>query len=153
MRRNQVATGAAFQRDLEQVTRVKAEYRASVRSQVADLRQGRGDPVGRLEAGRVNQMVHFSRAVTTPVDCRDLHREHETYWLITGGGHPAAQVSFQIGPEPEQPGFRRNQGVFQFGDPGRMSKVPGADNGDALAQGSGGQMRDVAVFTARAGKL
>src|SRR6201996_9578256 len=85
MCRNQVAAGAAFQRDLKQVTRVKAEDGASVRSQVADLRQGGGDPIGGLEAGRVNQMVHFTRAITTPVDCRDLHRQHETYWLITCG--------------------------------------------------------------------
>src|ERR1700744_2780414 len=43
MCRNQVAAGAAFQRDLKQVTRVKAEDGPSVRSQVTDLRQGRGD--------------------------------------------------------------------------------------------------------------
>src|ERR1700759_560467 len=95
MRRNQVAAGAAFQRDLKQVTRVKAEDRPSVRGQVADLRQGRGDPIGGLEAGRVKQMVHFTGALAPPVDSGDLHREQETYWLVTGGRYLAAQVSFQ----------------------------------------------------------
>src|ERR1700761_5117927 len=34
-----------------------------------------------------------------------------------------------------------------------MGEVAGADHGDALTQRTGGQMRDVAVFTARTGKL
>ena len=95
--------------------------------------------------------MHFPCALAAAIDSRDLNGEHESHGLLTRGGH--AQVPFQIRPEPQQPGFGGNKTVFQFVCPCGMGEVPGANHADALAQCSGGEVRDVAVPAAGTRKL
>lgn len=153
MGRDQVAAGAAVERDLEQVARVEAQDGPAIRREVPDLRQRSGDAVGGLERRGLYQMVHFPCALGTAIDSGDLNGEHESHRLLARRGHPPPHGSFQIGPQPQQARFGGNKAVFEFVCPCGMSEVTGADHADALAQCSGGQVRDVPVPAACARKL
>ena len=148
VRGHQEAARAGGQRDVQQVTRVEPEDGPAVRGQVADPGQRRGDPVGRLEAGRVEKVVHLPGAVVVAIDGGDFHGEHEPDVTRAAGGGIAEEPLLQVGTDPEQAGLGLDEGFLQLGRPRRVGEVAGAEHPQALAQCPPGQVLDIAVLAA-----
>ena len=148
VRGHQEAARVSRQRDVQQVAGIQAEDRPAVGGQVADLGQRRGDPVGGLEARRVKEVMHLPGALVAPVDSGDLDREHEPDGACAAGRGIAADLVFQLRPDPEQAGLGRDQGFPKFRRPRRVGEVAGAEHPQALAQRPPGQVPEVAVLAA-----
>src|SRR5579875_352457 len=143
MRGYEVAAGAGLQRDLKQVTGVKAKDGPAVRGKVAELRQRARDAVCGAELRHVYQVMYFPCPLITSVDGGDLHGQHEADRLTAGAGNAAPHLAFHLGPEPEEPRFGGDEALFQLIGPSGMREVAGADHGDALAQCPRSKMQEV----------
>ncbi len=152
VRGHQVAPRPGVQRDLQQVARVEAENGAAVGRQVPDLGQGGGDCARRLECGGINKVVDLPGHPVALVDGGDLGREQEAHLRLAAGRGGPSQLRLEVRAEAEQARLGRLERLGEFGGPGRVGEVAGADHADALARRPPGQRLGVAVLAAGAGE-
>ena len=150
MGRHQETARIGRQRDVQQITRIQTENRPAVRCQVADLGQRRGDPVGGIEARRVNKVVHLPGALSAPVNGGYLDGKHEPDRAGADGRGIAEEPFFKLRPDPEQAGLGRDEGFPQFRRPRGVGEISGSEHGETLAQRPRRKVLDIAVLAAGA---
>src|SRR5262245_14049736 len=97
--------------------------------------------------------MHLARPVVALVDRGDLRREHETHGRAARGRKRLVDGALQVRAQPEQPGCLWHQLRAEFLPPDGMREVAGADNAYPLAPRPPGEVLEVAVSAAGAGKF
>jgi hypothetical protein len=159
--RHEISVGAGLEGDLEQIAGVQAENGTPVGAEVADAPEGGVEPLDRIEVGQVDEVVHLAGLVVA-VGCRplvdrgDLDRELEPD-LVFGGLQALRQLpGYVLGPvgfEGVKPRFSRFQRVLEMGEPRRMGKIAGAEEGDPFTAGPPGEVVQFEIATACTGVL
>lgn len=144
VRRDHDPGGRAFQHNFQQVARIQTQDGATVRGQVADLRQAQGKALRILQGGHKDQVVDFAHLPQALVDGADFRLEQkerplprpcraQVFWQALQG--------FRRAPQSVQAAGRVRFQLFrQFRPPLGVGEIAGAQNVNALAARPGRQV-------------